>query len=234
MERIGPAIPGCRRGRGLRAHVFLPSSCISSDAVLHGWHVEAVIRSGPLSASLRLRASWPLSDRSLPLPVHHPHEAPCPPSFSSDIAPESSPPPLPPPDWPLHTPALHAPPWPPLGLVAPGGLAGSGSTCRQAALVWKAGPCPSCCRTTAHLSGGSLDGPGPGSPASSPSSGATSVGENWLGPLIWVLVASTGSLAARSPSPGTARRPALPAPRRGGRGSSTLAHAPKGPFRGPG
>lgn len=92
MEQIGPATPGGRHGRGLRAHVFLPSSCISSDAVLHVWHVEAVIRSGPLSASLRLRASWPLSDRSLPLPVLHPHEAPCPPSFSSDIAPERSPP----------------------------------------------------------------------------------------------------------------------------------------------
>ena len=173
-----------------------------------------MIRSGPLSASLRLRASWPLSDRSLPLPVLHPHEAPRPPSFSSDIAPERSPPPrqIGPFILPPSTPRLG----PGLALMAPGGLAGSGSTCREAALVGKAGPCPSCCRNTAHLSGRSLDSPGPGSPASSPSSGATSVGENWLGLLICVLVTSTGPLAARSPSLGTAHRPALSAPRRGG------------------
>ena len=169
----------------------------------------------------------------LPHPVFHPHEAPRPPSFSSDLAPERSPPRLHP-TGPFIFPSSMLPLGPGLALMGFGGLVGSGSTCREVALVRKAGPCPSCCRTTAHLSGRSLDGPGPGSPASSTSSSAASVGENLLGPLIWVLVASTGPLAVQTPSPGTACRPALPAPQRGGRDSSTLAQAPKGSFGGPG
>lgn len=114
---------------------------------------------------------------------------------------------------------------PGLALMASGGLAGSGSTCREAAVFQKAGPCPSCCRTAAHLSGGvwtvqAQTTPPPRLPRVLPLWASTGRAAD-LGP--W---SPRGPLATRSPPLGTARRQALPAPGRGGRGRSTGACAP--------